>query len=111
MIAKAIVRQPNKLYKTPLIIPVCLPAIEEVERFAKQLHAQGIEKTGEFAGWPYHYIPQSALPPVESALTFTPAVFMLGAAPIWAVSIDWENGDDQELSVTVLDNGIVKEQL
>ena len=85
------------------------PAIEEVEHFANRLHAERTEKAGEFAGWPYHYIPQSDLPPVESTLTFTPAVFMLGDVHIWAVSIDWENGDDQEPFVTVIDKGIVKQ--
>lgn len=108
MIAKAIVRQPNKLYKNPLIVPVCLPAVEDVKRFANQIHAGRMEEAGEFAGWPYHYIPKTEVPPFGSVLTFTPATFMIGAFPIWSISIDWEAGDDQEPLVTVIDKGIIK---
>jgi hypothetical protein len=109
MIAKAVVRKPNEIYDQPLVVPVCLPDLAEVRSLAERLHQKGEEYRGELGGWPVHYGPmhREALP--GSSLPFTPATFMIGAFPVWAMSIDWENGQDADPLIWIWDDNIVKQ--
>jgi len=108
MIAKAVVREPNELYKEPVIVPVALPDLDAVRKLAFALHAKRIEYKGEAFGWPVHYYPMQAEPPFESNATFTPATFIMGSWPVWSLSFDWEHGDDQEPLLFVWDKNIVE---
>jgi hypothetical protein len=77
------------------IIPVLLPNLAEVRRFAQLLHAANRPWEGEFWGWTAEYNPQKSERPLDSKMTFTPADFCLGESGIWFFSMMWEQGYDQ----------------
>jgi hypothetical protein len=83
------------------IIPVTVPDIDEIRRFADELHARNVEFDDEVWGWPVHYDPELPEPPVDSRLSFTPASFWIGVWPIWYVSLTWEYGRGREPHVLV----------
>jgi hypothetical protein len=58
-------------------------------------------------GWPVRYEPEVEAPIPRSHLQFRPAVFAIGAYPIWFVSFTWEHGRDQRPSVLVEDENLV----
>jgi hypothetical protein len=75
-------------------VPVLVPELDEVRRFAAELHARGEPWAGEAFGWPAEYHPQRPEPPLGSKLTFTPADFCIGESGIWFFSSMWEHGKD-----------------
>ncbi|MDQ3249206.1 MAG: hypothetical protein M3Q45_08365 [Chloroflexota bacterium] len=91
-----------------LSVPVLLPDLTAIRDFAFALHKQRHPYAGEWKGWPVSYDPGSNQPPIDSRLTFTPAVFFIGVWPLWYVSFTWEYGADQEPYVLVGDEYIVQ---
>ena len=89
--------------------PVVLPEIAEIRKLAFTLHAKGQTYETEMEGWPVSYDPGSPEPPIDSNLTFTPALFFIGVWSIWYVSFTWEYGHDAEPNVLVGDEYIVTE--
>jgi hypothetical protein len=85
------------------IVPVLIPDLAEVRRFAHLLHGAGQFWEGEFMGWTAEYNPQKNERPLDSQMTFTPADFCIGESGIWFFSLMWENGHDQP-PVEFLDN-------
>ncbi len=75
-------------------VPVLLPELNDVRRFAGELHAAGKPWKGDAFGWPAEYHPQRPEPPLDSKLTFTPADFCIGESGIWFFSLMWEHGKD-----------------
>jgi hypothetical protein len=75
-------------------VPVVIPDIEDVRRFAGELHAQGTAWEGEAFGWPAEYHPEASEPPLDSKLCFTPADFCIGESRVWFFSLTWEHGKD-----------------
>ncbi len=73
---------------------VMIPDVEAVRRLAVQLHRNGQRWTGEAFGLEAQYVPESATPPLDSKMTFTPAYFTLGDADTWFFSLTWEAGRD-----------------
>ena len=77
-------------------MPVILHNLDEVRRFAGQLHQRGQPWQGEAFGWQAEYNPSAARPPLDSKMTFTPADFCIGESGIWFYSLMWEHGDEAE---------------
>lgn len=75
-------------------VPVLIPDLSDVRRFADGLHARGEPWTGEAFGWAAEYHPERAEPPLDSKLSFTPADFCIGESGIWFFSLMWEHGKD-----------------
>jgi hypothetical protein len=75
-------------------VPVLLPELSDVRRFAGELHAAGKPWPGDAFGWPAEYHPQRPEPPLDSKLSFTPADFCIGESGIWFFSLMWEHGRD-----------------
>ena len=88
-------------------VPIVVPSLDEVRRFAHQLHAQGEPWHGEAFDWSAEYHPQRSEPPLDSRMTFTPADFCIGESGIWFFSMMWEQGGDQ-LPVEFLDDRNVR---
>lgn len=107
MIAKLRVGEPpealNEAEDNPLTVPVVLPEMVEIRKLAFALHAKGKSYEAEMAGWPVSYDPGCIEPPIDSKLTFTPALFFIGVWPLWYVSFTWEYGHDAEPNVLVGD--------
>lgn len=78
------------------IIPIVIPDLDEVRKFAARLHAKGKPWRGEAFGWPAEYNPERPEPPLDSKMTFTPADFCIGQSGIWFFSLMWEYGKDTE---------------
>jgi hypothetical protein len=76
------------------IVPILIPELDEVRRFAADLHARGESWAGDAFGWPAEYHPQQGDPPLDSNLRFTPADFCIGASGVWFFSLMWEHGQD-----------------
>lgn len=91
-----------------LAIPIAVPEMKEIRELANQLHFAGVEYDGEVWGWMVHYDPELPEPPPDSQLTFTPAFFWIGVWPMWYVSFTWEAGHDQEPSVLVGEDNLVR---
>ncbi len=90
------------------IVPIVIPDLNEVRKFAASLHAQGKAWTGDAFGWQAEYNPQKNEPPIDSKLTFTPADFWIGESGIWFFSLMWEHGQDKEPVEFLDDRGILK---
>ena len=111
MIAQLRVGEPPEVVEDDdfeLTIPVGIPDLTEIRAFAFGLHTRGEAYTGQLAGWPVSYTPATAHAPIESALTFTPALFFVGVWPLWYVSFTWEHGDDSEPAILIGDEYIVR---
>lgn len=76
------------------IVPVLIPSLDDVRAFSDELHARGQAWAGEAFGWQAEYSPQRAEPPLDSAMSFTPADFVIGDSGIWFFSRMWEDGRD-----------------
>jgi hypothetical protein len=76
------------------IVPLAIPNLDEVRKFAAKLHAKRKAWQGEAFGWQAEYNPQRAEPPLNSKMTFTPADFCIGESGIWFFSLMWERGRD-----------------
>lgn len=90
-------------------IPVSIPALDDVRRFARELHARGEAWSGDAFGWPAEYHPERPGPPLESRLDFTPADFCIGESSIWFFSLMWEHGKDAPPVEFLDDQTIVSE--
>ena len=84
-----------------------LPEIDEIRRLALALHGKNKAFAGEIWGWPVSYEPESAEPPLDSKMTFTPALFFIGVWPIWYVSFTWDSGRNAEPEVLMGDEFVV----
>ncbi len=98
--AKARIRVHND-YES--VVPILIPELAEVRRFAAELHARGESWTGDAFGWLAEYHPQQSEAPLGSKLRFTPADFSIGESGIWFFSLMWEHGKDA-LPVEFLDD-------
>ena len=78
------------------IVPIVVPDLDEVRRFAAKLHAEGKAWKGEVFGWQAEHDPPRPEPPLDSKMTFTPADFCIGESGIWFFSLMWEHGSDAE---------------
>jgi hypothetical protein len=76
------------------LVPVLIPELDEVRRFAGEVHARGQAWTGDAFGWPAEYHTERSEPPLDSKLAFTPADFCIGESGIWFFSLMWEHGKD-----------------
>ncbi len=77
------------------VVPIVVPDLDEVRRFAFQLHAEGKFWKGDEFGWEAEYNPERREPPLDSKMTFTPADFCIGESGIWFFSLMWEHGYSQ----------------
>jgi hypothetical protein len=89
------------------VVPIVIPELAEVRKFATRLHAEGKPWKGEAFGWPAEYNPERPEPPLASNMTFTPADFCIGESGIWFFSLMWEEGRDAEPVAFVDDRNIV----
>lgn len=89
------------------IIPIFVPDIDEVRRFAAKLHTEGKPWKGVAFGWPAEYNPERPEPPLDSKMTFTPADFCIGESGIWFFSLAWEHGHDAEPAEFLDDRNIL----
>lgn len=78
------------------VIPIVIPNLNEVRKFATKLHAEGKPWKGEVFGWQAEYNPERPEPPLDSKMTFTPADFCIGESGIWFFSLMWEHGKEAE---------------
>ena len=85
------------------LVPINIPKIDEVRKYAAELHAKGRAWKGEAFGWQAEYNPQRAEAPLDSKMTFTPADFCIGESGIWFFSLMWEHGSEAK-PVEFLDN-------
>ena len=76
------------------VVPLLIPELDEVRRFAAELHAQGKAWAGDAFGWAAEYQPERPEPPLDSKLLFTPADFCIGESGVWFFSLMWERGKD-----------------
>lgn len=74
------------------VVPVAVPALDEVREFAAKLHAKAKVWKGEAFGWQAGYNPERSERPLDSKMTFTPADFCIGESGIWFFSLMWEHG-------------------
>lgn len=77
------------------VVPIFVPDLEQVKRFALDVHVVGRPWKGEAFGWEAEYNPERTEPPPDSKMTFTPADFCIGESGIWFFSMMWENGRNQ----------------
>ncbi len=77
-------------------MPIVIPNLKEVRKFAAKLHAEGKPWKGEVFGWQAEYIPERPETPLDSKMTFTPADFCIGESGIWFFSLMWEHGKETE---------------
>jgi len=85
------------------LVPVVIPELDEVRRFAAELHSRGESWEGEAFGWPAEYCAERPEPPPDSKLPFTPADFCIGESGVWFFSLMWEHGKNAP-PVEFLDN-------
>jgi hypothetical protein len=78
------------------IIPVVIPELSAIKRFALQLHKKKKAWRGDFCGWEAEYNPERQIRPLDSKMTFTPADFCIGESGIWFFSLMWERGENFE---------------
>ena len=90
-------------------MPIFVPKLAEVRRFASELHAKRAHWQGEAFGWQAEYNPAQAEPPLDSKMTFTPADFCIGESGIWFFSMMWEYGDDAEPVEFLDDRAIIED--
>lgn len=92
-------------------VPVRIPELDEVRRFAGEIHALGKSWRGDAFGWPAEYNPQRPERPLDSKLSFTPADFCIGESGIWFFSLMWEHGKDAPPVEFLDDSNILVENL
>ena len=89
------------------VVPILVPDLDQIRRFASGLHAAGQLWKGEAFGWEAEYNPERQEPPLDSKMTFTPADFCIGEGGIWFFSIMWENGRNYAPNEYLDDRSIV----
>ena len=82
----------------PSVVPIAIPSLDEVRKFAQRLHRADKYWHGEFMGWDAEYNPESPHPPLDSKMSFTPADFSIGESGIWFFSMMWERGSEADPS-------------
>lgn len=92
------------------LIPILIPDLDDVRALSDDLHAAGIAWAGEAFGWSAEYNPEEAHPPLDSAMTFTPADFCIGESGVWFFSRQWEKGREQPPVEFLDDHTVVSEQ-
>src|SRR5689334_18250448 len=107
-IQKLIVKPADSVEKWPFIVPVALPDFDDIRRFAFELHKKGEPYEDEYQGWPIKYSPADTNPPEEDWMLTRWASCFIGVWPLWSISFDWENGDDQPPIITIWDKNLVK---
>lgn len=93
------------------VIPVIIPVLDEVRKFAAMLHADGKPWKGEAFGWNAEYNPERPEPPLDSKMTYTPADFCIGESSIWFFSLMWEHGKDAEAVEFLDEKNILREKV
>lgn len=93
------------------LVPIAIPDLNEVRKFAARLHAKEKAWKAQAFGWQAEYNPQRSEPPLDSKMTFTPADFCIGESGIWFFSLMWENGSDAEPVEFLDDRNILKETM
>ncbi len=88
------------------IVPVMVPDLDEVRKFAAKLHLKKKAWRGEAFGWQAEYNPERLERPLASKMTFTPADFCIGESGIWFFSLMWENGGNAK-PVEFIDDGSI----
>ena len=91
-------------------VPILIPEMDAVRKFAAELHAHGQTWKGYFSGWCAEYTPERPEKPVDSKMSFTPADFWIGESEIWFYSLMWEDGREHE-PVEFLDDSHLLESL
>ncbi|MFH1096313.1 MAG: hypothetical protein ABH886_07540 [Candidatus Desantisbacteria bacterium] len=91
----AIVRIKTHEYYTP-IVPIVIPELDEVRKFAARLHDERKPWKGKAFGWTTEYNPERLESPLDSMMNFTPADFCIGESDIWFFSLMWEHGRNAE---------------
>jgi len=89
------------------VIPISIPAMDEIQALAWAAHEKGTALADEAWGWPVRYEPQVQEPVPHSKLPFRPAVFSIGVYPIWFVAFTWEYGQEQAPTLLVEDENLV----
>ncbi len=107
MIQKVIILHPNVSYDNPVIVPVYLPDFDDIRRLAEELHVRNQPYAGEYKGWPVCYQPADTEPPAEDWSVPLWSNFQIGVWPIWSVTFDWEDGDDQPPNIGIDNKNIV----
>jgi len=92
-----------------LLVPVLIPDLDAVRALADELHVRGEAWQGEAFGWPAEYNPERPEPPLDSALTFTPADFCIGESGLWFFSRQWEDGRAAPPSEFLDDRNVIRE--
>jgi len=77
-------------------VPVVVPDLDEVRKFAAKLHNERKSWKGEAFGWQAEYNSERPEPPLDSRMRFTPADFCIGESGIWFFSLMWEHGSEAE---------------
>ncbi len=90
------------------VVPILVPELDEVRAFANRVHQTGKFWQGQAFGWSAEYNPEKLEPPLDSAMTFTPADFCIGESGIWFFSMMWEHGRDAEPVEFLDDRGILE---
>ncbi|TAK58273.1 MAG: hypothetical protein EPO24_08675 [Bacteroidetes bacterium] len=90
------------------VVPLTVPDIDEVKKFADVIHKNGKVWQGEAFGWQAEYNPERPTPPIDSKMKFTPADFCIGESGIWFFSLMWEHGKDAEPVEFLDERGIVE---
>lgn len=78
------------------VVPIVVPDLSDVRRFANDLHSKRQVWKGEAFGWDAEYNPQVSEPPPDSRMTFTAADFCMGESGVWFFSMMWEDGQESE---------------
>jgi hypothetical protein len=93
------------------IVPIIIPELDEVRKYAAKLHAKGEPWQGEAFGWQAEYHPERPEPPLDSKMTFTPADFCIGESGIWFFSLTWEHGKGADPVEFLDDRNILAETI
>ena len=91
------------------LVPVVIPGLEELRRFADALHRGGKPWKGEAFGWHAEYNPERSEKPLDSKMSFTPADFCVAESNVWFFSLMWEHGGDAAAVEFVDDRNIIAE--
>lgn len=90
-------------------IPVIIPDLAELRKFAAAIHAAGKFWQGDAFGWHAEYHPERAESPIDSKMKFTPADFCVGESSVWFFSLMWEHGSDAAPVEFVDDRNVIVE--
>ncbi len=101
------IQQPTDSDDNPVVVPVYMPDFDDIKRLAEELHQRNQPYEGEYKGWPVSYQPADTEPPAEDWIVPLWSNFKIGVWPVWSVSFDWEDGDDQPPIIGIDNKNIV----